>query len=143
MTSTKGLDRFIEAQSSTIEAALAELQAGQKRTHWMWFIFPQIRGLGRSSTAQFFAISSLEEARAYLAHPILGPRLRQCTAAVLPCSAERSAAAIFGEVDALKFHSCITLFDYVARHDVFERALRAFYGSAADEATLALLSRQR
>ena len=143
MTSTKGLDRFIEAQSSTIEAALADLQAGQKRTHWMWFIFPQIHSLGRSPMAQFFAISSLEEARAYLAHPILGPRLRQCAAAALPWATQRSAAAIFGAVDALKFHSCMTLFDYVARHDVFERALRAFYGSAADEATLALLSRQR
>ncbi|WP_308515243.1 DUF1810 domain-containing protein [Sphingomonas flavescens] len=143
MTSTKGLDRFIEAQSSTIEAALAELHAGQKRTHWMWFIFPQIHSLGRSPMAQFFAISSLEEARAYLAHPILGRRLRQCTAAALPWATQRSAAAIFGAVDALKFHSCMTLFDYVARHDVFERALRAFYGSAADEATLALLFRQR
>ena len=139
----EGLDRFIKAQQDTIEVALAELRSGQKRTHWMWFVFPQIAGLGRSSTAQFYAVTSLEEAKAYLSHPLLGSRLRECTRAVLAWSDRRRPIQIFGDVDALKFHSSMTLFDRVQPHDLFADALTAFFGGAPDQATLALLARQR
>ena len=106
------LHRFLEAQQSTYSTARAELLAGQKRTHWMWFIFPQIQGLGSSPTAQRFAISSLDEAAAFLADPILGPRLEECTAIVN--GLERSVDQIFGYPDNLKFHSSVTLFAQAA-----------------------------
>lgn len=138
-----GLERFIKAQQGTIEVALAELKSGQKRTHWMWFVFPQIAGLGSSPTAQFYAIASLEEAQAFLANSVLGDRLDQCTMAVLSWSDRRRARQIFGDVDALKFHSSMTLFDRAAPHDVFADALAAFYDGAPDQATLALLAQRR
>src|SRR3954468_12248130 len=107
------LSRFVEAQRSTYEQALAELRSGRKRTHWMWYIFPQLAGLGRSATARRYAIESLEEARAYLEHPLLGPRLIACAAAV--CEIEgRSAYEIFGSPDDLKLHSSATLFARVS-----------------------------
>ena len=96
-----GLERFIKAQQGTIEVALAELKSGQKRTHWMWFVFPQIAGLGSSPTAQFYAIASLEEAQAFLANSVLGDRLHQCSTPVLSWSDRRSARQIFGRLDAL------------------------------------------
>jgi uncharacterized protein (DUF1810 family) len=133
------LDRFVEAQRPIHAQALAELRAGRKRSHWMWFIFPQLRGLGRSETARFFGIVDAEEARAFLAHPVLGPRLRECSEAVLAHFAS-GALAIFGETDALKFRSSMTLFEAVAPSvPSFSEALRLFYAGARDPATLRLL----
>lgn len=131
------LGRFVDAQDGggTYAAALSELRRGQKASHWMWFVFPQIAGLGCSAKAQAYAISSIEGARAYLSHPVLGPRLVECAEAVLAIEA-RTAKQIFGVVDALKLHSCMTLF---ARADpgqqVFGRVLTSFFGGAEDEAT--------
>ncbi len=107
------LERFVKAQAPVFETVLGELRAGRKRTHWMWFIFPQLRGLGHSPTAQFYGISSVDEARAYLAHGVLGSRLDQCTRIVLTSEAP-SLHALFGSPDDLKFRSCMTLFAHVA-----------------------------
>ena len=109
----------------------------------MWFIFPQLSGLGRSPTAKFFGIHSAEEARAYLGHPLLGPRLRECVEAVLPWSTSRTADEILGPIDAMKFRSCLTLFDQLEPGAVFASALAAFFASIADEPTLALLNAGR
>jgi uncharacterized protein (DUF1810 family) len=125
------LDRFVSAQAGTYERALAELRSGHKRSHWMWFVFPQLAGLGRSSTAQHYGIQSLAEARAYLAHPVLGARLRECAAVVasLPTGAE----AILGSTDAMKFRSSMTLFRRAAPDEpVFEQALDRLYGGQPD-----------
>jgi len=113
------LERFVTAQAGgVVEQALAELRAGRKQSHWMWFIFPQHRDLGRSPTAKYYGLSGEEEARAYLAHPVLGPRLHDCFAAVRPhLAAGRSAAAIMGEVDALKLRSSAALFAAAASGD--------------------------
>ncbi len=133
------LERFVRAQTGVHERALAELQAGEKRSHWMWFIFPQIAGLGSSSMAQTYAIASLDEARAYLAHPMLGPRLVQDVDAVLGHDG-KSAESIFGGVDAMKFRSCLTLFRAAAPEEPrFQRALDAFFAGQPDERTLARL----
>jgi uncharacterized protein (DUF1810 family) len=137
------LQRFIDAQESVIETALGELRSGSKRTHWMWFVFPQIAGLGSSSTSQHYAIHSLEEARAYLAHPLLGPRLKQSVEAVLPWAGTRSPDAILGSVDAVKLRSSLTLFDEVEPDSVFRHALTGLFNGEADERTLALLNAAR
>lgn len=134
-----GLARFVEAQAHTYADALAELRDGRKESHWMWFVFPQIAGLGTSPTSRFYAIASLDEARAYLAHPLLGARLRECTEAVL-AHAGMSAETIFGGIDAVKLRSSMTLFDRVAGADnPFDRCLAAFFGGERDARTLALL----
>ena len=139
--SSDPLQRFLDAQASTYEQARAELSAGQKRSHWMWFIFPQIRGLGSSSMAQRYAIASLAEAQAYLAHPDLGPRLRTCTALVKDAP-NPSLDHIFGFPDNLKFHSSVTLFAEAAKSSshpddrVFDQALRQFFAGKPDAATL-------
>ncbi len=137
------LQRFIEAQQSTYNQARSELAAGEKRSHWMWFIFPQIAGLGSSPTAQRYAISDLAEAKAYLAHPLLGPRLRECTALV-NAAHSRSLAAIFGYPDNLKFHSSITLFaegeqQTGSQPQLFRDTLALWFEGRADRATLKLL----
>jgi uncharacterized protein (DUF1810 family) len=137
------LQRFVDAQDGMFDTALAELRAGAKQSHWMWFIFPQLAGLGRSPTAQYYAIRSLDEARAYLEHPLLGPRLRQCVEALLPHAGKHSAEAILGPIDALKLRSSLTLFDHVAPEDVFARALAGFFGGEPDARTLALIGRAR
>jgi uncharacterized protein (DUF1810 family) len=130
------LRRFVDAQAGTYERALAELRAGRKTGHWMWFVFPQIAGLGRSPMAQRYAIGSLDEARAYLAHPVLGPRLREAAAALL-AHAGTSPESILGGIDALKLRSSMTLFDRAApEDDVFARVLAAFYDGERDQATL-------
>ncbi|MCT2398024.1 DUF1810 domain-containing protein [Novosphingobium mangrovi (ex Huang et al. 2023)] len=135
-----GLDRFVDAQRDTYAAALDEIGAGTKRSHWMWFVFPQIAGLGRSPTAQYYAIADLGEARAYLAHPVLGRRLAECTDRMLDWGGKRSAASILGGIDALKFRSSMTLFEAAARDPAqgarFARALDAFCQSHRDERTL-------
>lgn len=130
------LRRFVDAQDGAYRTALAELQRGRKTSHWIWFVFPQIAGLGSSATSQFYAIRSIEEARAYLAHPVLGPRLKACVAAVMG-HARRSAREIFGSPDDLKFRSCLTLFAAAAPDEpLFRHALEAFFGGVADAATL-------
>jgi uncharacterized protein (DUF1810 family) len=134
------LQRFIEAQASVYARALAELKAGKKQSHWMWFIFPQIAGLGHSAMAQMYAIRDLVEARAYLAHPVLGARLRECTQAVLDIDG-KTAHAIFGSPDDLKFRSSMTLFTLAAPDDrLFEAALAKYFGGEADKASLELLA---
>jgi len=133
------LDRFVSAQEGVFERALRELHRGRKTSHWMWYIFPQIQGLGSSSTARRFAIRNRAEAEAYLAHPVLGPRLIACCEAVL-AHPHRSATDIFGHPDDLKFRSCLTLFQAVdPENPVFTRALEAFYGGEPDRLTLEIL----
>ncbi|MDR7268434.1 uncharacterized protein (DUF1810 family) [Pelomonas saccharophila] len=132
------LDRFIHAQEGHYEQALAELKAGRKTSHWIWFVLPQLRGLGRSAMAHEYGIAGRAEAEAYLAHPLLGGRLRECVQAMLAHSGE-SAAAILGDIDAMKFRSCLTLFDAVSTEPLFGQALDAFYAGQRDAATLALL----
>ncbi|MGU3477386.1 DUF1810 domain-containing protein [Methylobacterium sp. D48H] len=139
MSDTYDLGRFVAAQEGVYERALAELQGGDKRSHWMWFIFPQIAGLGASPMAQRYAIGSLAEAQAYAAHPVLGARLRACTAAV-NAVAGRSAHAIFGSPDDLKFRSSMTLFARaVPEEPVFADALARYFDGVPDPRTLAKL----
>ncbi|MBV8092606.1 MAG: DUF1810 domain-containing protein [Acetobacteraceae bacterium] len=127
MSDSFNLERFIDAQETAFQTALKELKAGRKRTHWMWFIFPQLSDLGRSSTAKFYGIGSLEEARAYLGHPLLGPRLILCTRTVLE-SQGRSLFEIFGSPDDLKFRSSMTLFEAAAACEEY----RVLFGTAID-----------
>ena len=130
------LTRFVTAQNRVYDEVRSELREGNKRSHWMWFVFPQIKGLGYSPMSQNFAISSLEEARAYLHHPILGPRLLECTQLVNSTTG-LTIHQIFGSPDDLKFHSCMTLFAKVAPdNNVFEEALRKFFGGRQDQSTL-------
>jgi len=121
------LNRFIEAQAGGVfDQALAELRAGQKRTHWMWFIFPQHRDLGRSPTAKFYGLRGVEEARAYAEHPVLGHRLRECARAILPHLAANGTEQVLGPVDALKLRSSMQIFaEAVPGEDLFERVLQA------------------
>ena len=137
------LGRFVDAQQGAFKQALAELAAGEKRTHWMWFIFPQLAGLGSSPAAQFYGIASVEEARSYLAHPLLGPRLKECVEAILPWAGRRTAVQILGTVDALKLRSSMTLFGEIEPAGPFVAALRAFYGGEPDQRSLALLNSPR
>ena len=137
----QGLDRFVEAQAPIYAAVIDELRQGHKRSHWMWFIFPQMAGLGRSGTATFYAIDGRGEARAYLSHPVLGVRLAECTQAVLTHQDVRPEE-IFGGVDTLKFRSSMTLFEAVADDPTpFATALEQFYAGERDELTLTLLGR--
>jgi len=134
------LERFVRAQEGVYPRALAELKAGKKQSHWMWFIFPQVAGLGHSAMAQMYAIASLDEARAYLAHPVLGPRLRECCEAVLAVEG-KSAHDIFGSPDDLKFRSSLTLFAQAMPDEpLFQDLLMKFFGGKPDLATLELLA---
>jgi uncharacterized protein (DUF1810 family) len=134
------LQRFVDAQRVVYPTALAELRAGHKRTHWMWFIFPQMEGLGGSEMARRYAIRSADEAAAYLAHPVLGPRLRECASAVA-MHGERAIGDIFGHPDDLKFHSCMTLFADIAPDEaVFQACLDRFFDGAPDTATIGRLA---
>jgi uncharacterized protein (DUF1810 family) len=134
------LERFTEEQDGIYPQVLSELRQGKKRSHWMWFIFPQIRGLGRSDLAVTFSVSGQEEARAYIAHPILGVRLKECTSLVMAISA-RSLNEIFGSPDDLKFRSSMTLFDFVAPDTIFDEALAKFCGGGRDPATITMLAK--
>jgi uncharacterized protein (DUF1810 family) len=139
--STADLERFVAAQADRHEAILGELSRGRKTGHWMWFVFPQLAGLGRSETAQFYAIGSLEEARAYLGHPVLGPRLRECAAALLGVRG-RTADEILGAVDARKLRSSMTLFHRAGPEEpVFREVLERYFDGSADDLTDGLLSR--
>jgi uncharacterized protein (DUF1810 family) len=134
------LERFVTAQEGSYERALGELRHGRKEGHWMWFVFPQVAGLGHSAMAQYYAIACADEARAYLAHPLLGPRLRECAAAAL-AHRGRSAETIMGPVDAIKLRSSLTLFEAVAdAPEVFAEALDALYDGERDGATLRRLT---
>ena len=133
------LDRFVRAQQHDYERALLEIAGGRKRTHWMWYIFPQLDGLGFSSTAKYYGIKSAEEARAYLAHPVLGPRLLECAEAAVAVEG-RSAREIFGSPDDVKLRSCATLFACASPPgSVFERLLTKYYAGGRDDKTLRLL----
>jgi uncharacterized protein (DUF1810 family) len=133
------LRRFLRAQENDYERALSEIESGQKRTHWMWYIFPQLDGLAFSSTSKLYSIKSPEEARAYLDHPVLGPRLLECAEAVLRVEG-RSATGIFGSPDDLKLRSCATLFACVSPPgSVFDRLLEKYYEGGRDGKTIQLL----
>ena len=137
------LDRFVDAQAPIYDQALAELRAGQKQSHWMWYVFPQIASLGQSATSRAYAIQSLEEARAYLAHPVLGVRYRECCQALMNVRG-KSARDIFGTPDDLKFCSSLTLFAEAAPDEVlFYNLLEKYYDGEADEATLELLAHEK
>lgn len=136
------LQRFVDAQDGVINTALAELRAGLKQSHWIWFVFPQLEGLGRSATARFYALASLDEARAYLEHPLLGLRLRQSVEALLPWTDIRSAEEVLGSIDSMKLKSSLTLFDRIEPDGLFDLALVNFLGGERDEQTLALLNSQ-
>jgi len=136
------LQRFIDAQNGIFDQALAELKAGRKQSHWMWFVFPQLAGLGRSTTAKFYGIRSSEEAQAYLDHHVLGPRLTQAVETAMCWAGKRSAEEIFGSIDAMKLRSSLTLFSQVAQTEAFRHALAAFF-ARPDEQTLALLQQSR
>jgi uncharacterized protein (DUF1810 family) len=140
MTDSFNLKRFVDAQDPLIDQVSAELAAGKKRTHWMWFVFPQIQGLGHSEMARRYAISSVAEAQAYLAHPVLGERLRVLTQVVNALEG-RSVEQIFGYPDDLKFHSSMTLFAHAATDKApFEEALNKYFGGEADSATVKRLT---
>ena len=137
------LQRFVGAQDQVYAAVLDELRAGEKRGHWMWYIFPQIKGLGHSVMAQKFAITSQEEAKAYLAHPVLGSRLRECTRLVINVEG-RSAEQIFYYPDNLKFMSCMTLFmDATTNNHIFHDAILKYFEGKPDQVTLDILRRSR
>jgi uncharacterized protein (DUF1810 family) len=133
------LERFVEAQARVYDQVRLELEAGRKESHWMWFIFPQIAGLGQSPTSIRFAIASLDEAKAYLEHPVLGPRLKECARVTLDVEG-RTARDIFGPVDEMKFRSSTTLFAQAApKEDVFQGCLDKYFAGELDPATLARL----
>lgn len=138
MPDESSLDRFVEAQTLAYAGALAEIRRGAKRSHWMWYIFPQLAGLGRSSTAQHFAIRAADEARDYLDHPVLGPRYIECVTALqdLPIS---DPLAVFGEIDAMKLRSSLTLFEAARPTPLLSAALDRWFGGQRDETTLRLL----
>jgi uncharacterized protein (DUF1810 family) len=135
------LDRFVKAQAYDYDAALREIRSGHKRSHWMWYIFPQLQGLGFSSMAQYYGIRDLEEAKAYMAHPVLGPRLTEVSEALLGLDT-RDPSAVMGYPDDLKLRSCMTLFELAApEQPVFGRVLEKYYAGRRDGLTLELLKR--
>ena len=137
------LHRFVEAQQRTFMQAVSELEDGHKTSHWMWFVFPQLRGLGRSPMATRYGIESLDEARAYLAHPLLGSRLKECVRLALRIDG-RSITEIFGSPDDMKFRSCMTLFDRAAPDEtLFAQALQKYFGGTPDARTLELLRQEQ
>jgi len=133
-------EAFVTAQAPIYAQVLDELRAGAKASHWMWFIFPQLRALGRSETARRFGLADLEEARAYAAHPVLGPRLRECVALANAVEG-KSVNAVFGFPDDLKYRSCVTLFFAATGERLFQAALERYYGGEGDPLTLAALER--
>jgi uncharacterized protein (DUF1810 family) len=138
MADTYNLQRFVTAQDSgsTYDHAVNELRRGRKMTHWMWYVFPQIAGLGFSATSRQYAISSVDEARAYLEHPVLGPRLKECAGIVAQIQG-RSAEQIFGSIDAQKLHSSMTLFLHAAPNEpVFQQVIDQYFGGQADQETI-------
>ena len=136
---TFNLERFVTAQQAVVDSVLDELRAGRKVTHWMWFIFPQLRGLGKSADADYYGISSLAEAQSYLSHPILGPRLLECTRLTNEVQ-NRSAKQIFGDTDAMKFRSCMTLFSQAdPTQTLFVEAINKYFAGHPDTKTVNML----
>ena len=142
MSDPYDLRRFVEAQKGVYPEAVAELRAGRKRSHWMWFVFPQLRGLGRSPMAARYGIGSMEEAKAYASDAVLGARLRECTRAVLEVKG-RSAGEIFGFPDDLKFRSCMTLFWRATEEEIFREALEKYFGGEEDGLTMAGIEKRK
>ena len=138
ITSDATLARFVEAQANSYAVALAEIRGGEKRSHWMWFIFPQLRGLGQSETAHYYGIASMEEARAYLDHELLGFRYRACVEA-LQQLATSDPVAVFGSIDAIKLRSSLTLFEAAEPDPLFASAIDRWFGGERDAATTKLL----
>ena len=138
---TFNLQRFLDAQNIDYADALREIKQGYKQSHWIWFIFPQMRGLGRSSMAEYYGISSIEEARAYLDHPTLRARLIEISTALLQHKDRSTAYEILGTIDAIKVRSSMTLFDHIMPHAIFAEVLDAFYNSQRDELTLNLFQK--
>jgi len=139
MQSNYNLSRFIDAQNPIYDIVLKELKQGSKQTHWMWFVFPQLAGLGRSETARYYALANKDEAKAYLENEVLKARLTECTEAVISCGV-RNPVRIFGGVDAMKFQSCLTLFAWVEpENPLFRQALERFYQGVLDSKTEKLL----
>ena len=132
------LERFVQAQELMYPMALDEVRNGRKRGHWIWYIFPQLKGLGMSENSQYYGIDGIEEARAYLQHPVLGARLREITASFLALKGE-SAEGVFGHLDAMKVCSCMTLFNEVSDDDLFRKVLDRYYNGVADNRTLEML----
>ena len=139
MTTDATLARFVEAQAKIYDTALAEIRSGAKRTHWMWFVFPQLRGLGQSPTAHYYGIASLTEARAFLDHPVLGPRYLECVKA-LQGLANSDPVAVFGSVDAMKLRSSLTLFEAARTSPLLDDALERWFNGERDASTLHLLA---
>lgn len=135
---TFNLDRFLDGQRFGYDYALNEIRNGRKEGHWIWYVFPQLKGLGHSPNAEYYGISGIEEAKQYLAHPILGPRLREISEALLSID-NKSAREILSSIDALKVRSCMTLFDAVSPNDIFSRVLKKYYNGIRDVLTLAFL----
>jgi uncharacterized protein (DUF1810 family) len=142
MNDSFDLQRFVDAQAPVYRQVVAELSRGRKQTHWMWFIFPQMAGLGVSAMAQRFAIGSRAEAVAYLEHDLLGPRLIECTRLVMAAK-QKTITDILGSPDDMKFRSCMTLFDAVSKQEIFAEAIAAFYPDGKDHATLEILETSR
>lgn len=138
MSDIHNLTRFVDAQKGVYDSVVQELRNGMKRGHWMWYIFPQIAGLGMTATSQMYAIESIDEAKAYYAHPILGSRLQECTQLVTNVKG-RTAKEIFGYIDNLKFRSCMTLFGCASGEGVFRDALDKYFDGEADQLTLDIL----
>jgi uncharacterized protein (DUF1810 family) len=137
-STSESLERFVQAQAAVWDDVVAELRAGRKTSHWMWFVFPQLASLGRSATAKFYGLKDLQEARAYIDHPVLGQRLLQCCNE-LAAAGQDDAVEIFGEVDAMKLHSCLTLFALAApEHPVLNACLGKFFGGEPDQLTVSL-----
>lgn len=130
------LQRFITPQQFWYDTALEEVRNGKKLSHWIWFIFPQLAVLGRSGNSKFYGISGIDEAKEYLAHPVLGLRLREITSTLMQHKGKLSAEDIFGGLDAMKVRSCMTLFDAASPNDIFSEVLQEFYGGSADNTTL-------
>ena len=142
MANDYNLQRFVDAQQHVIASVIAELKQGRKRGHWIWFIFPQLKGLGHSANSEFFGISSAQEAAAYLQHPVLGRRLKECTQLVNVVE-QRSAEDIFGEIDAMKFRSSMTLFaKAVAEEPIFTQALAKYFAGEPDFLTMRRLEKK-
>lgn len=140
MLEDHSLNRFVDAQATVYSTALSEIKNGQKRSHWMWYIFPQIKGLGHSDTARFYALQDVAEAEAYLQHPILGPRLLEISQALHNLDSN-DATRVLGSPDDLKLKSCMTLFGAAGQQAVFQQVLDKFYRGTKDEATLRLIGR--
>lgn len=138
MDNSRNIERFLEPQKTSFASALEEVRNGRKSGHWMWFVFPQLRGLGQSNLAWYYGIEDLSEAKAYISHPILGQRLREITYAVL-MQEETDPMKIFGWPDNMKFRSCMTLFAQVSEDDLFMQALVKFFDGNVDQATLQML----